>query len=220
MQASEEPEIDRERLTKLVNSSTVMLFMKGSPDAPRCGYSRKIVEILRNNKIPFASFDILTDENVRAGLKVVYNWPTFPQLYVRGNLIGGLDIVTEMAADESSPLKDQLELTETDMASGTESIDDKLKRLINTAPVMLFMKGSPTEPRCGFSRSMVQLLQDEAIEFSTFDILEDNEVREQLKIYSNWPTYPQLYANGSLVGGLDIVREMKEEGPLKEQLGL
>jgi Grx4 family monothiol glutaredoxin len=198
-----------------------MLFMKGNPDAPRCGFSRKIVEILRNHKIPFASFDILSDESVRAGLKVLYNWPTYPQLYVRGNLIGGLDIVSEMASDESSPLREQLELTDADMASdGQEAMEDKLRRLVNTAPVMLFMKGSPDVPRCGFSRSMVQLLQDEGIEFSSFDILEDNEVREKLKVFSNWPTYPQLYVHGSLVGGLDIVREMKEEGPLREQLGL
>jgi Grx4 family monothiol glutaredoxin len=199
-----------------------MLFMKGSPDSPRCGFSKKIVEILRTNKIPFASFDILTDESVRAGLKVLYNWPTYPQLYVRGNLVGGLDIVSEMASDESSPLREQLELTDADMASagGLETMEDKLRRLIDTAPVMLFMKGTPAEPRCGFSRSMVQLLRDESIEFSSFDILEDNEVREKLKVYSNWPTYPQLYVKGSLVGGLDIVREMKEEGPLREQLGL
>jgi Grx4 family monothiol glutaredoxin len=196
-----------------------MLFMKGVPDAPRCGFSRKIVELLRSHNITFASFDILTDEAVRSGLKVLYSWPTYPQLYVRGSLIGGLDILTEMAADASSPLIEQLGLSQSTTLS-LESIDDKLKRLTTSAPVVLFMKGSPSEPRCGFSRSMVQLLRDDGVEFDSFDILKDDEVRQELKRFSNWPTYPQLYVKGSLVGGLDIVTEMKKDGSLLAQFGL
>ena len=83
-----------------------MLFMKGSPDAPKCGFSRQIVEILTSNNIPFASFDILTDETVRAGLKTYSDWPTFPQLYVTGEFVGGLDIIKEIA--HGGDLKTQL----------------------------------------------------------------------------------------------------------------
>ena len=83
-----------------------MLFMKGSPDAPKCGFSRQIVEILTSNNIPFASFDILTDETVRAGLKTYSDWPTFPQLYVSGEFVGGLDIIKEIA--HGGDLKTQL----------------------------------------------------------------------------------------------------------------
>ena len=75
----------------------VMLFMKGCPSAPRCGFSRQISEILSTNEIPFASFDILTDENIRAGLKKFSDWPTFPQLYVSGEFVGGLDVIKELA---------------------------------------------------------------------------------------------------------------------------
>ncbi len=74
----------------------VVLFMKGSPDAPRCGFSRRIVALLKNQNITFTHFDILTDESVRAGLKVLNNWPTFPQLIIKGEFVGGLDVVTEM----------------------------------------------------------------------------------------------------------------------------
>lgn len=74
---------------------------------------------------------------------------------------------------------------------------------------MLFMKGNPSEPKCGFSRQVVALLNDESIQFGTFDILNDEEVRQGLKQFSNWPTYPQLYVNGALIGGLDILKEMK-----------
>lgn len=75
-----------------------MLFMKGSPNAPQCGFSRQITDILKSNDIPFASFDILTDERVRSGLKKFSDWPTFPQLYVSGEFVGGLDIVKEIAS--------------------------------------------------------------------------------------------------------------------------
>ena len=72
------------------------------------------------------------------------------------------------------------------------------------------MKGTPQEPRCGFSKQTVELLKSENVTFASFDILSDNEVRENLKIYSKWPTYPQLYVNGELVGGLDILKELIE----------
>ena len=83
-------------IDKAVASAPVVLFMKGSPDAPRCGFSRRIVALLQDQKVSFAHFDILSDESVRAGLKVVNNWPTFPQLIVNGEFVGGLDIVQEM----------------------------------------------------------------------------------------------------------------------------
>jgi Grx4 family monothiol glutaredoxin len=103
-----------------------------------------------------------------------------------------------------------------------ESVDlnARLDGLIRKAPIMLFMKGNPSEPRCGFSRKIVDLLQSNDVPFSTFDILSDQEVREGLKTYSDWPTYPQLYANAELIGGLDIVKEMADGGDLKGQLGL
>lgn len=76
-----------------------MLFMKGSPAAPRCGFSRKVVEALEGAGLGgFGAFDILSDEAVRQGLKALSDWPTYPQLYVNGELVGGCDIVLEMAA--------------------------------------------------------------------------------------------------------------------------
>ena len=199
------------RLKKLTAQSPVMLFMKGSPDAPRCGFSRQIVEILQAEKVAFGHFDILTDEEVRQGLKTYSNWPTYPQLYAEGSLIGGLDIVKEMKED--GELKAALPATAT-----AEPLDARLKKLTAQSPVMLFMKGSPDAPRCGFSRQIVEILQAEKVAFGHFDILTDEEVRQGLKTYSNWPTYPQLYAEGSLIGGLDIVKEMKEDGELKAAL--
>lgn len=89
-----------------MQQDNVMLFMKGTPDVPRCGFSRRIVALLRDQNVQFSSFDILGDESVRAGLKVMNNWPTFPQLIVKGEFVGGLDIVQEMV--ENGELKEML----------------------------------------------------------------------------------------------------------------
>jgi Grx4 family monothiol glutaredoxin len=88
------------RLATIISQSHVMIFIKGTPDAPRCGFSRQIVEILRSTVPPvdFGHFNILEDDAVRQGLKTFSQWPTFPQLYVGGKLVGGLDICKELAS--------------------------------------------------------------------------------------------------------------------------
>jgi Grx4 family monothiol glutaredoxin len=86
-----------------------------------------------------------------------------------------------------------------------ETLESRLKRIINQKKVMLFMKGSPKQAACGFSQRIVNLLSNyDGIDYGHFDIFKDEEVREGLKKYSNWPTYPQLYVDGELVGGIDI----------------
>ncbi|KAI5299332.1 hypothetical protein KEM56_003328 [Ascosphaera pollenicola] len=88
------------RLAQLVKAAPVMLFMKGTPSAPQCGFSRQIVALLRENGVKYGFFNILADEDVRQGLKEFAEWPTFPQLWMNGELVGGLDIVKEeLAAD-------------------------------------------------------------------------------------------------------------------------
>lgn len=87
-----------ERLKELINKAKVMIFMKGDRDAPRCGFSKQLIAILNETKLPYETFDILTDEEVRQGLKTYSDWPTYPQVYVNGELIGGLDIIKELVA--------------------------------------------------------------------------------------------------------------------------
>jgi len=201
-----------DRLKSLIRSSNVMLFMKGTPAAPRCGFSRQTVELLSDAQINFGSFDILLDEDVRQGLKDFSNWPTYPQLYANGNLIGGLDILKEMIEDDDQPLADQLGV------APTPTLEKRLTDLVKRHRIMLFMKGVPSAPRCGFSRKIVELLNKENISFDAFNILEDEEVRQGLKKFSNWPTYPQLYVAGELAGGLDICQEMVENGEFGDLL--
>lgn len=198
-----------EKLKHLINKEPVMLFMKGSPSQPRCGFSRTIVDILKSYNVQFGHFDILQDEEVRQKLKEFSNWPTYPQLYASGELLGGLDIVKEMV--ENGELLDNLPVNKDDLT-------ERLKKLINRSKIMLFMKGSPDQPRCGFSRTITSILQDRNVIFDHFDILTDEEVRQGLKEFSNWPTYPQLYVNGELLGGLDIVKEMIENDEFDEAI--
>ena len=86
----------KERIEKDIKGNKVMLYMKGTPEAPMCGFSGRVVSILQEYDVPFGSFNILEDEALRQGLKEYGNWPTFPQLYVSGELVGGCDIVTEL----------------------------------------------------------------------------------------------------------------------------
>ena len=97
-------------------------------------------------------------------------------------------------------------------------IQERIRKVIEENSVMLFMKGSPDFPQCGFSGRVVQILEACGTEFSSADVLMDPELREGIKAYSNWPTIPQLYIQGELIGGSDIVMEMHENGELEKKL--
>eukprot|EP00271_Cylindrocystis_brebissonii_P007412 TRINITY_DN20928_c0_g1_i1.p1 TRINITY_DN20928_c0_g1~~TRINITY_DN20928_c0_g1_i1.p1 ORF type:complete len:431 (+),score=76.98 TRINITY_DN20928_c0_g1_i1:123-1295(+) len=208
----------RARLDRLVRSAPVMLFMKGNPDEPRCGFSSKVVAALRSCGTKFDTFDILQDNEVRQGLKEYSEWPTFPQLYVRGEFLGGCDIVLEM--HQNGELKESLQAAkeEEEKLEKGSTVEDRIRGLLKASNTMLFMKGTPDAPRCGFSKKVVAALQKEDVPFGTFDILEDEEIRQGLKTFSQWPTFPQLYHAGELIGGCDIVLEMHQNGELKEAL--
>ncbi|KAL5347567.1 glutaredoxin [Pseudogymnoascus australis] len=97
---------DGVRLGELVKAAPVMLFMKGTPSAPQCGFSRQLVALLRENSVRYGFFNILADDEVRQGLKEFADWPTFPQLWVGGELVGGLDIIKEEIANDPDFLKE------------------------------------------------------------------------------------------------------------------
>lgn len=98
------------------------------------------------------------------------------------------------------------------------SIMDTLKEQIEGNDIILYMKGSPQQPQCGFSAKTVQALMACGERFAYINILDNPEIRENLKVYSNWPTFPQLYIKGELVGGCDIISELYESGELKKMV--
>jgi monothiol glutaredoxin len=93
-------------------------------------------------------------------------------------------------------------------------VTERIKQHISAQPVVLFMKGTPDFPQCGFSAQTVAILKHVGAKFHAVNIFEDLELRDELKKFSNWPTYPQLYVNGELIGGCDIAMQMLQSGEL------
>lgn len=99
-----------------------------------------------------------------------------------------------------------------------KSANERIEAMIKSCPVFLFMKGTPDFPQCGFSANVISILETTGIEYETFDVLSDMEIRQGIKDFSNWPTIPQLYLKGEFVGGCDIVTEMYQSGELQKLL--
>ena len=101
------------------------------------------------------------------------------------------------------------------MNSDTQS---RIETLNNSSPIMVFMKGTKLMPQCGFSNNVVQILNALGMHFETFDVLSDEDIRNGIKEYSNWPTIPQVFVKGEFLGGSDILIEMYNSGELREKL--
>ncbi|MCY4381395.1 MAG: Grx4 family monothiol glutaredoxin [Proteobacteria bacterium] len=93
---------------------------------------------------------------------------------------------------------------------------DYIKKMIASHPVILFMKGTKTEPMCGFSNQVVQIMAKYGVDFHTVNILENQALRADLKVFSEWPTFPQLFVNQTFIGGCDIVCDLDKQGKLQE----
>lgn len=95
------------------------------------------------------------------------------------------------------------------------AVHDRIQKLVDDNPVMLFMKGTPAFPQCGFSATVVAILDHLGVDYESANVLEDQGIREGVKSFSNWPTIPQLYVKGEFLGGCDIAKEMFQSGELK-----
>lgn len=101
----------------------------------------------------------------------------------------------------------------------SEVVADRIRGEVESNDVVLFMKGTPVFPQCGFSNTVVQVLTYLGVQFKGVNVLDDEEIRHGIKEFSDWPTIPQLYVKGEFVGGCDIIREMFESGELREYFG-
>ena len=299
-----------EKIEKILATFPLVIFIKGTPDTPKCDYSATLVSKLRELKVRFAHFDVLSDEDIRNWFRHYASWNTYPQVWLNQKFVGGVDttialikegkfqelvkeldikedpfttanriirsgvVVTLLEGTPGAPKSENsIKLVEVLKAEGVKyrsfdvstadtelinalktllkienfpqlivnkqvvnlnegsKIDElipssefvltirrKLDALINQKPVMLFMKGIPSDPECGFSKKVVDILKKYDVEFGHFNILTDAEVRDNLKDHSNWRTFPQLYVKGKLVGGSDIIEQLDEMGELKEVL--
>lgn len=100
----------------------------------------------------------------------------------------------------------------------SEAVFERIREQLAADDVVLYMKGTPVFPMCGFSARVVQILTNAGVRFQSYNVLEDPELRQGLKEFANWPTFPQLYVKGELVGGCDIVSEMAQSGELQQLL--
>jgi len=116
---------------------------------------------------------------------------------------------------EKVPVAGGTPINEVDTSS---SLEERIKNLLGSSDILLFMKGTADMPMCGFSANVVSILNALNSSYKTFNILDDMDIRQGLKEYSNWPTFPQLYVKGKLIGGNDIIMEMYEDGELKDVL--
>lgn len=195
---------------RIISLGSVVAIIQGKISEPTTLKSEEMVRVLNETGIRFSSFDIsAASQEIVNALQTKYGIDEFPYLIVEKTPIGNMKQVTEL-------VKKKELLTKIPKDEIIQSYNEKLKELVNKSPVMLFMKGIPESPQCGFSRKMVDLLNKYEVEFGHFNILADKVVRERLKEYSNWKTYPQLYVDGELVGGLDIVIEMENQGELMD----
>ncbi|GJQ65531.1 hypothetical protein Trydic_g7632 [Trypoxylus dichotomus] len=97
-------------------------------------------------------------------------------------------------------------------------ITENIKKIVGSNKVVVFMKGVPEQPRCGFSNAVVQILRMHGVKYEAHDVLKDEDLRQGIKEYSNWPTIPQIFINGEFVGGCDILLQMHQSGDLIEEL--
>lgn len=100
----------------------------------------------------------------------------------------------------------------------TPELQERIQSLVNDNKVLVFMKGSKLMPQCGFSNNVVQILNMLGVPYETVDVLADNDIRQGIKEFSNWPTIPQVYINGEFVGGSDIMVEMYQKGELQQMV--
>lgn len=165
-----------------------------------------------SNKIALATVDV-EQNNDLATEYTITSVPTIVCLK-KGKVVKRVD--TLEPSKLASIIREQLKLFELVSDNNSEgAFKAYLKKLTTRAPVMIFMKGHPEQPRCGFSKQLVALLEKHNIKYESFDILQDEDVRQGLKEYSDWPTYPQIYVKGEFIGGLDILKQLDESGEIE-----
>jgi len=173
--------------------------------------SRTAASLLRRRSPSATSFAPLRSVNAaKASSSVISSGPSFSGLVV--------PVVAPTTRSFSDDSHGDFAAKKTTISDGVDDAVDMIQQHVTSNPVMLYMKGNPSQPMCGFSAKMVQTLQAEGIDFSSVNVLEYPSIREGVKKFAAWPTIPQLYVNGEFIGGTDIVAQMHESGELKELL--
>lgn len=197
----------QDQLAKMLNQSKIVLLLNGTVEKPLDEASKALLDKVNALKCEYSIIDMSVKsefvEHLGKNVQV-------PFVYMDGKAacdINGLDQLAEQ------------EVFKVGLKQRKLTVNERIEELLKGSKVLLFMKGSPDSPQCGFSQKTIGILKKyDGLKYDHFDILQDNEIREGLKKYSNWPTYPQLYVKGDLIGGIDIIQEMDEENELEDAL--
>ncbi|KAI1479931.1 hypothetical protein K445DRAFT_60151 [Daldinia sp. EC12] len=221
--------------------STLLVIFFHAPWAAPCAQMAKVIEALASDYAtkedsPPTSWVSINAEEL-SDVSEIYDVVAVPYVVLQRNdqvleAVSGSNVsALRKAIETHAPLNSTAAATATngnktdatgggeevgkneEVLSPEEELNKRLTGLVSAAPVMLFMKGTPSEPKCGFSRQLVNILRERSVKYGFFNILADDDVRQGLKKFADWPTYPQLWVSGELVGGLDIVKEELEKDP-------
>ena len=165
-----------DRIKQQVDTHPVLIYMKGTPQLPQCGFSSRTTEALKSLEVEFAFVNVLSDPEIFQNLPKFADWPTF------------------------------------------EIFPDRIKQQVDTHPVLIYMKGTPQLPQCGFSSRTTEALKSLEVEFAFVNVLSDPEIFQNLPKFADWPTFPQVYVDGELIGGCDITLEMHASGDLEKMV--
>lgn len=194
------------KLEELIKTHKFVAIIEGNLNEQSSQESTDLINLLNENqKIFFTANSLNFDEECKSFLKDTFGIDSFKdQLFINGNHIGNTEKFKEWITQNPSEKPKTEE----------EILNEKLRALVNKDKIVLFLKGTPDMPVCGFSQRVVDVLSQYNIPYGHFNILEDVSVREGLKKFSNWNTFPQLYVKGKLVGGHDIILELHEDDDL------
>jgi glutaredoxin-related protein len=218
---SDKPEFDptkpltdeqKKELEELINTGSMTCFIKGSPSEPRCKFSKQLLRFLMDNNITkLAYHDILEDTFTRDALKVYSNWKTYPQIYVQGKLLGGIDAVKDLHA------KGQF-LDKIPKECFGKGLYPRIRKIIDQQHVMLFMQGTPQEAKNDEDKQAVTILKETGVEFGYFDVSAAEDIAKGAPTYARFTGYPQLFVGGELLGGLSFLQEKQSQSKLADLL--
>lgn len=200
-----------EKLKKSIESHNVVLAVQGGAENTEQEEGKQLVTLCKANFKDYVIIDSKQfDENLLAHLKESHLGSPINVAFINSEPISSVEALQKYIEENHQSI--QKSKTE------QEIIFEQLEAITKRSRIMLFMKGTPDHPQCGFSQRVVDTLNKYSIPYGHFNILSDPLVREKLKDYSKWPTYPQLYVNGKLVGGHDIIMELHNDGDLQDIL--
>lgn len=199
-----------ERLVRLSTCAPVFVFVRGHPNTTTDESSKQLLSLLRQHGIMFSAMDVSNSPDLEAALpSFCGSSVSIPIMFVSGKFFGDLSSVVALGSDVRSVVPEE--------ARGMTE-DDWCSRLCSSSPVVAFIKGTVERPRCGFTNQLVTLLQSRGVLFSTHDVLSVEGLRDAMKRFSQWPTYPQLYVKGKFVGGLDVVKQLDADDDLIQMI--